>query len=114
MPTSQFVKITIAAVLLLGTAAVAATTIAKAQGQVDPNELRAAQESEEEFTDPQTAARADAEDNDPANANRLMIIDANGRPYMYDGVRDGFSCRARRVPVRLSPVRPGGAGSSYD
>ena len=100
MPTSKFAKTTIAALLLLGTAAVAVSTIAKAQDQVEPNQLRAAQESEEEFSDDQRAMQADAEDNDPANANRLMVVDANGRPYMYDGVRDGFTCRARRVPVR--------------
>ncbi|NEU94696.1 hypothetical protein [Bradyrhizobium uaiense] len=100
MSTSQFAKISIAAVLLLGTAVLAASPIARAQDQVDPNQLRAAQEAEEEFSDDQRAMQADAEDNDPANANRLMIMDANGRPYMYDGVRDGFTCRARRVPVR--------------
>jgi hypothetical protein len=44
--------------------------------------------------------QADDEDNDPANAQRLMILDSRGRPYMYDGVRDGIVCRARRVFVR--------------
>jgi hypothetical protein len=90
-------KTSLAAALLLGTVALAATT---AKAQVNPEELRAAQGGEEEFADEQRAMQADAEDNDPANANRLMIMDANGRPYMYDGVRDGFTCRARRVPVQ--------------
>jgi hypothetical protein len=118
MPTSQFVKISIAAVLLLGTAAFGASTIVKAQTQpqeqVDPNQLRAAQEPEEEFSDDQRAMQADAEDNDPANANRLMIMDANGRPYMYDGIRDGFTCRARRVAVRRTYRRMTRCGFGQD
>jgi hypothetical protein len=110
---SPVLKTSLAAVLLLGTAVVAATTIAKAQAP-EASELRAAQESEEEFSDDQRAMQADEEDNNPANANRLMIVDANGRPYMYDGVRDGFSCRARRVPVRRTYQRVRRCGFGQD
>ncbi|MEA2935547.1 MAG: hypothetical protein QOD74_2193 [Variibacter sp.] len=67
---------------------------------VQPDELRAANEPEEEFADEQRAMQADEEDNDPANAQRLLILDSRGRPYMYDGVRDGIVCRATRVRVR--------------
>jgi hypothetical protein len=94
-PTSSF-----GVALLICATFVVASTIARAQERVDPSQLRAAQEVEEEFTDDQRAMQADAEDNDPANTNRLLILDANGRPYMYDGIRDGFTCRARRVAVR--------------
>src|SRR3954454_19937622 len=81
MSTST-IRISLAAALLVGTAFFAAATVSKAQS-VDPNELRAAQETEEEFSDEQRAMQADAEDNDPANANRLMILDSSGRPYIY-------------------------------
>ena len=67
---------------------------------IDPADLRAADEAEETFDSEQRALQADEEDNDPANAQRLMILDSRGRPYMYDGVRDGIVCRARRVLVR--------------
>jgi guanyl-specific ribonuclease Sa len=98
MSTSA-IRISLAAAVLVGTAFFAATTASKAQA-VDPNQLRAAQETEEEFSDQQRAMQADEEDNDPANAQRLMVLDSSGRPYMYDGIRDGITCRARRVPVR--------------
>lgn len=97
MSTSA-IRISLAAALLVGTAFFVATTVSKAQ-PVDPTQLRG-MEIEDEYPDEQRAMQADAEDNDPANANRLMVLDANGRPYMYDGIRDGFTCRARRVPIR--------------
>jgi hypothetical protein len=89
-------KTPFAIMLLLAATFVGAPTAAKAQ--VNPEELRGV-ETEEEFRDEQRAIQADEEDNDPANAQRLMILDSRGRPYMYDGVRDGIVCRAQRVKV---------------
>jgi hypothetical protein len=118
MSKTSFTMTALASIFLLAAASFGASTAANAQQQplqdqfkneptqeqgAQPDEatgMRAAQEVEEEFSDELAAKRADEEDNDPANTQKLMILDSQGRPYMYDGVRDGVVCRARRVPVR--------------
>lgn|SRR5947209_368066 len=118
MPKTSFTTTALASIFLLAAATFGASTAANAQqqplqdqfqnepsqqqgGQADEaSGMRAAQEIEEEFTDEAAATRADADDNLPENTQRLMILDSRGRPYMYDGVRDGVVCRARRVLVR--------------
>jgi guanyl-specific ribonuclease Sa len=119
MPITSFTTTALASIFLLAAASFGASTAVKAQQQpplqeqfqTEPSQqpgaqadeaagMRAAQEVEEEFSDDQAATRADEDDNLPENTQRLMILDSRGRPYMYDGVRDGVVCRARRVLVR--------------
>ncbi|MEN3379113.1 MAG: hypothetical protein V7604_4468 [Hyphomicrobiales bacterium] len=117
MSKTSFTTTALASIFLLAVAPFGASTAANAQqqplqdqfqneqqqqgGQADETSgMRAAQEVEEEFSDEQAASRADEDDNLPENTHRLMILDSRGRPYMYDGVRDGVVCRARRVLVR--------------
>jgi guanyl-specific ribonuclease Sa len=117
MSKTSFTTTALASIFLLAVASFGASTAANAQqqplqdqfqneqqqqgGQADETSgMRAAQEVEEEFSDEQAASRADEDDNLPENTHRLMILDSRGRPYMYDGVRDGVVCRARRVLVR--------------
>jgi guanyl-specific ribonuclease Sa len=119
MSKTSFTTTALASIFLLAAASFGVSTAANAQQQpplqdqfknepaqeqgAQPDEasgMRAAQEVEEEFSDDQAATRADEDDNLPENTQRLMILDSRGRPYMYDGVRDGVVCRARRVLVR--------------
>ena len=118
MSKTSFTTTALASIFLLAAATFGASTAANAQQPplqdqfkneptqeqgAQPDEvagMRAAQEVEEEFSDEQAATRADEDDNLPENTQRLMILDSRGRPYMYDGVRDGVVCRARRVLVR--------------
>jgi guanyl-specific ribonuclease Sa len=116
MSKTSFTTTALASIFLLAAASFGASTSAMAQAPLqdqfqketapqaapaeDPATFRAATESEEEFSTDEAATRADNDDNLPENTNRLMILDSHGRPYMYDGVRDGVTCRARRVLVR--------------
>jgi hypothetical protein len=119
MSKTSFTTTALASIFLLAAASFGASTAVQAQQQpplqdqfqIEPSQqpgaqadeasgMRAAQEVEEEFSDDQAATRADEDDNLPENTQRLMILDSRGRPYMYDGVRDGVVCRARRVLVR--------------
>ena len=103
-------KIALAGLLLAGTAVLATSRVAIAQ---QPTDLRAAQEEEQAFPDEQAARQADEADNSAENVGRLLILDSLGRPYMYDSIRDGFVCRAVRVPVRRTYRRTLQCGGGY-
>jgi hypothetical protein len=117
MSTSSILKTSLAAAFLLGTTFLVASTAVRAQDE-PVGELTSRADIEEELPADQ-AARAENQDQevDPATLSRLELFDSRGKAYFADGVRDGFRCRARLVPVRRVYQRTarcdGGGGQGF-